>query len=66
MEENVKSILTSRTVWTAIAGAVVAIAGALGYPIADSQINSIIDLILFVMAGFFRVSATKQISIGGK
>ncbi len=65
MNDGFKSILTSKTVWTALGGMVIAIAGVLGYPIADSQVNSIIDLILFIMAGVFRISATKQISIGG-
>jgi hypothetical protein len=63
MWEAGKSVLLSKTVWTAIGGVVLAIANLLGWHIADAQISQAIDLILFVLTAVFRYTATQPVHI---
>lgn len=63
MWETSKSILLSRTVWVAVSGVVLAVANMLGYHIADREVTQAIDLLLFVLAGIFRIAATQTLHV---
>lgn len=58
-----KSVLLSKTVWTAAGGVVLALAQLFGWPIGDAWINQAIDLILFVLAAVFRITATQPVHV---
>lgn len=58
-----KSILLSKTVWTAAAGAVIAGANIAGYQITTAQSDQAIDLVLFVLTGIFRFTATQTLHL---
>lgn len=58
-----KSVLLSKTVWTAVAGVAVAMANVLGYHLADAQLDQGIDLLLFVLTGLFRLTATQPVHV---
>lgn len=63
MWETGKSIILSKTVWTAVGGVVLAIANLLGWQIGDTQVSQAIDLLLFVLTAVFRFMATQPLHV---
>jgi hypothetical protein len=63
MGETGKSILLSKTVWTAAAGVVIAALNVAGVHVADAHVDQLIDLGLFALTGIFRYTATQPVYI---
>lgn len=61
---GIKNIFASKTILTAIVGAIFTLLNSFGYVTLDASTQTTVITVLFGLAGLFRFTATKQLTTG--
>lgn len=59
---GIKNVFASRTILTAIVGALFTLLNTFGFITVDTETQSTVVTVLFALAGYFRFTATKQLT----